>query len=602
MTGEFECVYRQPTTPLEITQDIEQTLQITGTALRIHSQYERLLDKGTLVCNECNSNYIYTNEIKESDSIALLSFNLDKKRGAFISHTETREQSETDYNNYLDLSTDNELRAHSTATEQNALAKSVNMNNRIHITPNEMSVPNNGKQLNENTDKNNYAFKIDMQFNSLTDLEEFWTCMNAYNKPHMTHTEPYAAIKVNSQHLDLSPYKHIGPYMKQEAIVKTKSDIHVDFNPNLEISVYMTNSKSNSLAEPHDDVDLNLNSDYRIHSKSYTEIELHNDDHCNFNPDKKLSAFMIHTKSNTKAEEKNDKYFYLIPEDDKESGLYNKVQRDSYASPEPNKVSYPNMETFAYELRTEPHTNLDANNDNYLGYNPHMDTYKTHIEPNAIVALDNYEYLDMSTDKERCSHLIYKETTTIVKQHNNDISDLNPESNKRCTYMVHNEPNAIVKLNEGGNLHLNLEAEKFSYVTYSEPNYTTYLTYVMTAPGNNNYLDFNSDEETCAYMRHTKVNTIAELNNDIHFNLNPDNEICTFITHKDTNAIKEMGSASDLDLNPTNKEACASMKQTELLELTESSKFYLTSSMAHRLALRVMKHMKTRHEFPIGPI
>lgn len=438
-TGNFECVYRQPTTPLQITKYTAQTLQIYGTALQLDKRLF-VKDKVTAVhmtnepylnmYNESKSKYNFVNVIKESDNNALLIPNHDKKRGALPSHTETK--AKLDYNNYSDLNTGMELCAYIAPTKLNTLAKSDNGNNmdvnqdkmmhpHITDTPNVISKSSNDSQLNGN--KDNYTYKRDIQFNFMTELEDlFWTWVNECNdystikKLCMTHTEQNAITKLDSEHLDMNHFKNICPYTKQVTNVRTP-DKYMELNPNREI-----HSKSNSLAVLHDDDYLDLNSDkeitlYVTHSKSYTKTESHNDDHLNLNNDKEVSAGTIHhTEPITIADLENYKHFYL-----------------------PEK-EYNNLDPIR-----------QPNNDKYLKFNSDKDTcvYKTHIEPNAIVEQDNNVYLDLGTDNKRSTYLTFTKSTTVAKKYKNDHLDLNPGNNEKTgAYVAHIQPNAISKLDK----------------------------------------------------------------------------------------------------------------------------------------------------------
>lgn len=540
-TGEFECVYRQPTTPLKINKIRAQTLQINGTAIPIHLQSdEKLLDKNPLVdsssaknlniFNELDSKYYKLNVIKETDKTISLNVHQDNKRDAFKSFTETNTKTERDYNKYLDLKIDQESCAYITRTKLKALTEANNGNKLdlsqekvmsayiIDTEPNVTPEPYNGRNLDgyKKKEKSTYCNKI--KLNSLTEQEEtFWTWVKEYidkgnaidsaiRDPCVTQTEPKAVTKQDSKHLYL-PDLDLYPCQ--------------DSNPN-------------------DNMDLNKH--------------------------KEMSAYMIHGEPNTIAELDNDKHFNLMPEDDKKSETYNKTQIDTNASLEPNKddhlVSNPNTEPCAYVIRTTPKAIPERDYDNHLEFKPDQETsaYSTRIEPDAMAERDNCKYFDLTTEKDIYGYIAFINSTTTLKQDNDDHFDFNPENDKKtCAYMAHVEPNATAKLNNGDHLYINLETEICSM--YVEPNITT-------GRDNDDYLDFNPDNETCEYMTHTEPIAIKEMDVDDNLEMNQDKETYSYMK----------------------------------AEIAQSNKFYLTSSMAPRLALWAMSNMRSQFKFPRGPI
>lgn len=298
-TGKFECVYQQTTTPLPMTENRWNTLQINGTALQLHLQLdENVMNKAAIVhtssgpylniFTKLRSKYYSLNVIKKSDTNVPMNLDQDMKRDVFKSDTDINAKAEPDSNNYLDLNMDKATCAYTTRMELNALAKLDNVNN-----------------LEWNRDKDNDY--------------------SAIRNSVMTQTEPNAVIRRDSDHMNLSPCKDIDYYVTHLGTnIRTKPDDHMDLNPKREIyqkSDAYNKTQTHTKVSPEPNKDGNLVSNpntyaYTIRTESNANPEGDNDNHLELNPDKKTCAYRTHIEPNAMAEPVN--YDYLDLNLDKE--------------------------------------------------------------------------------------------------------------------------------------------------------------------------------------------------------------------------------------------------------------------------------------------
>lgn len=270
-TGQFECVYRQPTTPLEITKAGAEALHVHGTAIPLHLQSnEKLLDKASVLLSTKETcvtifsklylEYRSLNIIRESDNNVPFILNQNNKRDDFKSHTKMKTRTDpSKYKNYFALKIYN---------EPCARKELIAMPEYITYIPTALvkQDSDDGLDLNSENDKKIHVY--------------------------MTHIEPNAMSDLyNNDNFDLNSKEEACDYVKPEkliAIAKLHDGDHLHLNPNKEMCFSMTHLVPNITIGP-----------YNIQA---------------FNPEKdSFSSVCVHTELNVIAEP--DK-FSLDPDKD----------------------------------------------------------------------------------------------------------------------------------------------------------------------------------------------------------------------------------------------------------------------------------------------